>query len=93
MNTTITATELSKNLSDVLNRVRYRGERFTVARNGEPIAVLGPSDGPSRVTLRDLAAQIGDIPLPDAGFADDVDAMRRSIKNPRRALCRGRDGR
>jgi prevent-host-death family protein len=93
MNTTITATELSKNLSDVLNRVRFRGERFTVARNGEPIAVLGPADVPSRVTLRDLAAQIGDIPLPDAGFADDIEAMRRAVKNPRRALCRGRDGR
>ena len=60
MNTTITATELGKNLSDVLNRVRYRGERFTVARNGEPIAVLEPADVPSRITLRDLAAQIGD---------------------------------
>jgi prevent-host-death family protein len=79
MNTTITATELSKNLSDVLNRVRYRGERFTIARNGEPIAVLGPADVPSRVTLRDPAAQIGDIPLPDAGFADDVEAMRRAL--------------
>jgi len=60
MSTTITATELGKNLSDVLNRVRYRGERFTVARNGEPIAVLEPADVPSRITLRDLAAQIGD---------------------------------
>lgn len=79
MDTTITATELSKNLSDVLNRVRYRGERFTVARNGEPIAVLGPADVPTRVTLRELAAQIGDIPLPDAGFADDLEAMRRAL--------------
>ena len=79
MNTTISATELSKNLSDVLNRVRYRGERFTVARNGEPIAVLGPADVPSHVTLRDLAAQIGDIPLPDADFADDIEAMRRAL--------------
>jgi hypothetical protein len=34
---------------------------------------------PARVTLRDLAAQIGDIPLPDAGFADDVEAMRRAL--------------
>jgi prevent-host-death family protein len=93
MNTTVSATELRMNLSDILNRVHYRGERFTVARNGEPIAVLGPADAPSRVTLRDLAAQIGDIPLPDAGFADDVEAMRRAVKNLRRALCRGRDGR
>ena len=49
-------------------------------RAGEPIAVLGPADVPSRVTLRDLAAQMGDIPLPDAGFADDVEAMRRVLR-------------
>jgi prevent-host-death family protein len=60
LNTPITATELSRNLSDVLNRVRYRGERFTAARNGERIAVLGPAHVPSCVTLRDLASQIGD---------------------------------
>ena len=79
MNTTITATELSKNLSDVLNRVRYRGERFTVARNGEPVAVLGPASPPAGITLRELAAQIGDLPLPDEGFVDDLEAMRRAL--------------
>lgn len=79
MTTTITATQLSKNLADVLNRVRYRGERFTVARNGEPIATLGPSEAPKGITLRELAARIGDLPLPDEGFADDVEAMRASL--------------
>jgi prevent-host-death family protein len=79
MDTTITATELSKRLSDVLNRVYYRGECFTVARNGEPVAVLGPAGRPRHITLRELAAQIGDVPLPDAGFADDVEAMRRAL--------------
>ncbi len=79
MNTTITATDLGKNLSDVLNRVRYRGERFMVARNGEPVAIIGPAAVPTRITLRELAAQIGDLPLPDEGFADDIDTMRRSL--------------
>lgn len=79
MDTTITATELGKNLSCILNRVRYRGERFTVARNGEPIAVLGPAVEPPRITLRELAAQMGDLPLPDEGFADDVEAMRQTL--------------
>jgi prevent-host-death family protein len=52
MDTTITATELSTNLSNILNRVRYRGERFTVACNGEPIAVLEPADVPARHATR-----------------------------------------
>ncbi len=79
MDNNITATELGKNLSDVLNRVRYHGERFTVARNGEPVAIVGPASAAQRVTLRELAAQMGDVPLPDAGFGDDVDAMRQTL--------------
>ena len=35
METRITPTELARSLSDVLNRVRYRGERFRIERNGE----------------------------------------------------------
>lgn len=77
--TIITATQLSKNLVDVLNRVRYRGERFTVSRNGEPIAMLGPSEAPMGITLRELAAQIGDVPLPDESFGNDIEIMRRSL--------------
>ncbi|MFN0071262.1 MAG: type II toxin-antitoxin system prevent-host-death family antitoxin [Chloroflexota bacterium] len=38
--TKITATELARNLSDVLNRARYRGEHFIVERNGEPIVTI-----------------------------------------------------
>ncbi len=79
MDNSITATELGKSLSDVLNRVRYRGERFMVARNGEPIAMLGPAGAAQGITLRELAAQMGDVPLPDAGFGDDVNAMRQTL--------------
>lgn len=79
MDNSITATELGKNLSDVLNRVRYRGERFTVARNGEPIAIVGPVGAAQCITLRDLAKQMGDVPLPDAGFGDDVNALRQTL--------------
>ena len=79
MDTLISATELSKNLSDVLDRVRDRGERFTVARDGEPIAALVPAVAPPSITLRELASQMGDIPLPDSGFAEDIEAMRQAL--------------
>ncbi len=42
METTITATELSRSLSDILSRVRYKGETFIVKRNGEHVATLAP---------------------------------------------------
>lgn len=78
MDTTITATELAKSLSDVLNRVKYRGERFVIERNGEPVATLAPV-GPAPVTtLGELLALLRDLPRPDDQFADDLREIRAS---------------
>jgi prevent-host-death family protein len=76
METTITATELSKRLSDVLNRVQYRGERFIVQRNGETIATIAPVYQPIGITLRELIARVGDLKMPGGGFADDIEAAQ-----------------
>ncbi|MBI2940904.1 MAG: type II toxin-antitoxin system Phd/YefM family antitoxin [Chloroflexi bacterium] len=76
METKITATELAKNLSDVLNRIRYRGERFVVERNGEPVATLAPVQAPPGITVGELIARLGDLGLPGDGFADDLEAIQ-----------------
>jgi hypothetical protein len=34
--TVVTASELARSLSDIMNRVVYRGEEFIVERNGQP---------------------------------------------------------
>lgn len=78
METRITATELARNLSDVLSRIRYRGERFVVERNGEPVASLGPVTQPRGITLRELVARLGHLELPGEGFADDVEQFHLS---------------
>ena len=78
METRITATELARSLSDVLNRVRYRGESFLVERNGEAVAALRPSGPSSTVTLRDMVAHCGDLEAPGEGFADDLEAVQSS---------------
>jgi prevent-host-death family protein len=75
---TITATELAKNLSDVLSRVRYRGERFVIERNGEPVALLEPAGAQRGITLGELIAQIGDLWPPGDGFSDDLEAIQAS---------------
>ena len=51
----ISATDLSRSLSDVLSRVRYREERFVIERNGEAIALLTPLRPGRRTTMRQLA--------------------------------------
>ncbi|MGH2543511.1 MAG: type II toxin-antitoxin system Phd/YefM family antitoxin [Ardenticatenaceae bacterium] len=76
MNQTITATELAKSLSDILNRIRYQGERFIIERNGEPVATLSPTGAPTSVTLQTLAEQVGDLSLPDPYFADDLETLQ-----------------
>ena len=75
MDVRITATELARSLSDVLNRIRYRGERFIVERNGEPIATIGPSGPAVGARWSDIVARIGHLKLPDEGFADDLEAI------------------
>lgn len=76
METTITATELAKNLSDVLNRIRYRGERFVIERDGEPLASLAPVKAANGITVNELFELLRRVGLPDEGFADDLEAIQ-----------------
>jgi prevent-host-death family protein len=79
METKITATELARSLSDILNRVRYRGERFLIERNGEPVATLTPAAPMSGgITMRELVALLKDLGSPDEDFADDLEAIHSS---------------
>jgi antitoxin (DNA-binding transcriptional repressor) of toxin-antitoxin stability system len=78
MATTITTTELTDNLTDILGRVRERGERFVIERDGQPVATLAPASVTAGITMRELAARMGDLPLPGESFADDLETIQRS---------------
>ena len=78
METRVQATELARSLSDILNRVRYRGERFVIERNGQPVAHLGPAEQPSGPTLGDLVRILERLPPLDEDFAADVEALQSS---------------
>jgi len=78
MNADVTATELARNLGDVLARVRYRGQTFLVRKNGKVIARIEPAtdqDGTS--TKEAFAAWVG-AAAPDPGFADDLERVSRA---------------
>ncbi len=74
--TRITATELARSLSDVLNRVRYKGERFVVVRNGETVATIEPSQPPKQITVREFFELLKTLPQPDPGFWDDLEEIQ-----------------
>ncbi len=78
MATKISATDLSRKTSDILNRVRYRGERFIVERNGEDIAAVQPVGAKPGVTLGELISRLKALPRPDEAFADDMEAVLAS---------------
>jgi antitoxin (DNA-binding transcriptional repressor) of toxin-antitoxin stability system len=78
MTTHVSATEAVRTFSDLLNRIRYRGEEFVVERAGEPVCRMSPAQAPKRLLLTDLLALLQEIPKPDAGFGADVKRVARS---------------
>lgn len=86
MSSKVSATEAVRTFSDLLNRIRYRGEEFVVERGGEPICRMTPALAARRLTFRELVSILQDLPEADAGFASDVRAaVRRQGRPPRSA--------
>jgi prevent-host-death family protein len=74
----MTATEIARNFSAILNRVAA-GETVEVVRNGAPVAVIGPPASrflPAE-RFRELIAA---APVADEGFAADVRDVRSAIE-------------
>jgi len=86
MKNTVTATELARNIGDVLARVRYRRESFIVERNGRAVARIVPAEPDKTGTLREaLTAWTTSVSSNDPTFADDlarVNAADRPADNP-----------
>jgi antitoxin (DNA-binding transcriptional repressor) of toxin-antitoxin stability system len=83
--THVSATEAVRSFSDLLNRIRYRGEEFVVERAGEPICRMTPAGPTKALSLRDLASLLKQIPKPDAGYASEVRRASRSQGRPPRS--------
>jgi len=79
MATKITATELARNLSDILNRTRYKGEQFVIERNGETVATLVPAT--KTTTWREFVEWWVNN-RPDDKFADDLEAIHAEMNQP-----------
>ncbi|MGI8461054.1 MAG: type II toxin-antitoxin system Phd/YefM family antitoxin [Solirubrobacterales bacterium] len=77
----MTATEVARNFSDVLNRVAA-GEEVEVTRNGAPVALVSP---PRRtfVSAERFRELIASAPTTDDRFAEDLRELRKSVGPPR----------
>lgn len=76
----MTATEVARSFSEVLNRVAT-GEEVEVTRSGAAVAVIGPPRA-RLVTAARLSDLLSAAPSPDDGFADDLRDLRASAGPP-----------
>lgn len=79
----LTVTEAVRNFSDILGRVRFKGERFILVKGGRPIAELGPTQAAAMVRLEELPAILEALPHLDAEnadhFARDLESGQTSV--------------
>lgn len=74
-------TEVARHFADYLNRVAFRGERFTLMRSGKPIAELGPV--PAGMQLRRLSELLASLPRLGE---EDVERFATDLEKSREAL-------
>jgi len=77
MTTKITSTQLARTLSDVLNRVIYKGERFVIERGGQAVANLNPPSPVRAVPLHEFVEKMRGKRMPGQGFAEDLALVQK----------------
>lgn len=82
MENKVSATELARSLGDILGRIRYKGESFTVVRNGRPVARLTPVRDPHPVTLGEAVSEWKDATGADPELAGDLERVRAADRPP-----------
>ena len=82
MDIRITATELARNVGDVLGRIRYRGDSFLVERNGEAVARIVPLVDRPTATLWEVLGAWSSAGPPEPDFAGDLEAVGSTDRPP-----------
>jgi antitoxin (DNA-binding transcriptional repressor) of toxin-antitoxin stability system len=76
MQSAISSTEVVRNFSELLNNIKYRGDRYTVIRGGKPAASLVPveqiSSGAILADLRKIVQAFPHLDRSDTSFASDI---------------------
>lgn len=74
MKSRISASEAVRGFSELMNRVRYRGESFIVERGGKPICEILPAK-PPKFSGAELATLLRSLPKPDEEYLAVVDDL------------------
>ena len=78
MQAAISSTDAVRNFSELLNNIKYRGDRYTVIRGGKPAASLVPVEairsGTTLAELRTIVQALPRLDKSDTSFEADVAA-------------------
>ncbi len=74
MKSRISATEAARSFSELMNRVRYRGESFVVERSGKPICEILPAK-PPKFSGAEFANLLRSLPKPDEEYLAVVEEV------------------
>ena len=74
MKSRISATDAVRSFSELMNRIRYRGESFIVERGGKPICEILPAR-PPKFTGAELAKLLRSLPKPDSEYLAIVEDL------------------
>ena len=63
MQKTVSATEAVRKFSELLNSIKYRGDRYTIFKGGKPVAFIGPLETSFKgKTIGDLKELVEKLP-------------------------------
>jgi prevent-host-death family protein len=77
----LTATEVSRNFSEALNRV-LAGEEIEIIRNGATVARLTPPESARLLSAERFRDLIAYLPPADEAFVRDLENIRREVGPP-----------
>ena len=77
----ISATEVVRKFSEILNSVNYRGKSFMIVRRGNPVALISPFESlPKRKPLRELKELVKSLPR----LGDEAERFKKDLKEIRK---------
>jgi antitoxin (DNA-binding transcriptional repressor) of toxin-antitoxin stability system len=74
MKSRISATDAARSFSELMNRVRYRGESFIVERGGKAICEILPAR-PPEFSGAELTKLLRSLPKPDSEYLTIVEDL------------------
>ncbi|MEK6657574.1 MAG: antitoxin [Nitrospirota bacterium] len=74
---TISATDVVRKFSDILNSIKYRGNHYIILRGGKPVASISPVEKPAKEkTLGELKELLKKLPR----LGDEAERFEKDMK-------------